>query len=430
MPKHEFIYDIDDLPPLRHTLVYGLQWTIITFPALIIVAALAAKATGMDIPQQVRFLQLTLIASGFFTILQCLWGHRYPLLDGPATALLLTFIVLAPFGIAAIQGGTIFGGALLLAIVAVGKLKKLTAFFTPNVVGVILMLIALTLLPHLIRLLSGVNEDRPAGAPAVFLTGITLTLLMAALSNWLSGFLKTISLLLGILLGTIIFSFVQFPNLEDLRSAAWFSVPGDWVPSRPQLFWPAMAACALSYVAVIVNSVGSIHGIANVTDQNRLGAGISRGIFLNGAAGVLCGFMGIVGMVSYSISPGVVLANRVASRYSTVACGAILMIAALVPKLAALLALIPGPVIGAALCVAMGAQIGAAFSVICTDGIGHRDYFVVGLPVLIGTMVGFLPAPFMDSVSVSIRVFLGNGLIVGIVLVLLLEHIVLRRRAV
>jgi uracil permease len=189
-----------------------------------------------------------------------------------------------------------------------------------------------------------------------------------------------------------------------------------------------MAACAVSYIAVVVNSLGSIHGIANVTDRERLPVGISRGIFINGAAGVLCGLMGIVGMVSYSISPGVVLANRVASRYSTAACGAILMIAAFVPKLAALLALIPGPVIGAALCVAMGAQFGAALAVIYAGGLGSRDYFVVGLPVLIGTMVGFLPAPFMDSFPVSIRVFLGNGLIVGIVLVLLLEHIILRRR--
>jgi uracil permease len=57
-----------------------------------------------------------------------------------------------------------------------------------------------------------------------------------------------------------------------------------------------------------------------------------------------------------------------------------------------------------------------------------RDYFVVGLPVLIGTMVGFLPAALMQAVPSSVRVFLGNGLIVGIVLVLVLEHLLMRKR--
>jgi xanthine/uracil permease len=181
-------------------------------------------------------------------------------------------------------------------------------------------------------------------------------------------------------------------------------------------------------VAVLVNSLGSIHGIANVTDVERLPSAIPRGILFNGVAGILCGFMGIVGMVSYSMSPGVVLANRVASRYTTVYGGVILIIAAFVPKLGALLSLVPAPVVGAALCVAMGAQVGAAFAIVATDGMVGRDYFVVGLPVLFGTLVGFLPDAFMASIPAALRVFLGNGLIFGIFLVLFLEHILLRKR--
>jgi uracil permease len=76
----------------------------------------------------------------------------------------------------------------------------------------------------------------------------------------------------------------------------------------------------------------------------------------------------------------------------------------------------------------MGAQIGAALSVISSDGIDARDYFVVGLPLLIGTLVGFLPEMFLAAVPPVWRVFLGNGLIVGIFLALLLEHVLLRKK--
>jgi uracil permease len=155
---------------------------------------------------------------------------------------------------------------------------------------------------------------------------------------------------------------------------------------------------------------------------------MSRGILLNGIGGICCGFLGIVGTVSYSLSPGVVLANRVASRYTTACCGVIMLSAAFVPKLAMLLASVPSPVVGAVLCVAMGAQVGAGLAIISNDSLSSRDYFVVGLPVIVGTLVSFLPGPFIDAMPAGLRVFLGNGFVVGMTLVLLLEHVLMRKK--
>jgi uracil permease len=427
MPKPRYIYDLDERPPLHYAVVYGLQWTVIVFPALIIVAGLGAKSLNMDTGQEVRFFQLILLTSGFFTALQTLWGHRYPLLDGPATALLLTFIILAPYGIETIQGGTILGGLLLVFLVLIGQLRKVVAYATPNVVGVILMLIAFTLLPYLVRSLSGVDASHPQGRVSVLLTSFALVLFMAALSHWLSGFLKSVTLLMGIAVGTLLFSVLELPGLEGLAGAAWLSFPSRWVSSRPSFYWPAAIALCASYLAVVVNSLGSLHGVANITETERLPSAVSRGILINGLAGIVCGFLGLIGIVSYSMSPGVILANRVASRFAVTWCGIILIVTAFVPKLAALLSMVPGPVVGAALCVAMGAQVGAGLAIVSSGGLSSRDYYVVGLPVLLGTMVGFLPEGLMAAMPTALRVFLGNGLIVGIFLVLALEHVIMRK---
>ncbi|MGA7877187.1 MAG: solute carrier family 23 protein [Desulfoferrobacter sp.] len=428
MAEPNYIYDIDDHPPIKFAALYGLQWAIITFPSFIIMATLTSQALNMSLEQEVRFLQLILLTSGFFSAVQTLWGHRYPLLDGPSTALLLTFIILAPYGIETIQGGTIFGGILLIVLVLSGQLKRAVSYATPNVVGVILMLIAFTLLPYLARMMMGSGMDHSAGILLVFLISIVLVLIMATLSHWLSGFWKTLALLLGMLVGTIAFSLLGFLDWQHLRTASWISVPKQWSSTLPSFYWPGLIAFASAYLALLVNSLGSLHGIANITDTQRLPNSISRGIFLNGLGGIISGLLGIVGTVSYSFSPGVVLANRVASRFTITYCGVVLILAAFIPKLAALLAIVPAPVVGAALCVAMGAQIGAALSIIASAGITSRDYFVVGLPVLLGTLVGFLPDSFMTSMPGAFRVFLGNGLIVGIFLVLLLEHVLLRSR--
>ncbi|NLI83200.1 MAG: purine/pyrimidine permease [Deltaproteobacteria bacterium] len=430
MKAPEFIYGLDDRPPWGHAALYGLQWAMIMFPALIIASNLCSRALQMEPAEEVRFFQLILLVSGVLTALQSLFGHRYPLLDGPATALLLTFTVLVPYGVPVIQGGTMVGGVLLVVLVWTGQLGRIIPLATPNVVGVILMLIAFSLLPHMARAVSaGADPSESGGSPLVFLFSLFLTLLIAFLSHRLRSFWKTISLLLGMGVGTVCYSALAPIHWSRFAQAPWLSAPRNLVPSAPQFYWPAVIAFSASYLAVLVNSLGSLHGIARVTEEQRLPTSIKRGILLNGIGGIVAGLFGIVGMVSYSISPGVVLANRVSSRYATLSCGLILALAAFVPKLAALLAMVPEPVVGAALCVAMGAQVGAAFSIISTNGVSGRDYFVVGVPLMIGTLVGFFPEAFMASLPAAWRVFLSNGLVVGIFLALLLEHLLLREKS-
>lgn len=428
MARPDYIYGIDDRPPIWNGLLYGLQWAIITFPALIIVANLSAKAFNMGTREEIAFFQLSLLVSGFFTCWQSLCGHRYPLLDGPATALLITFITLAPYGMGTIQTGTILGGGMLILLVLLRRLQGVIVYATPNVVGVILILIAFSLLPHLIKSMTGMSAASPQGEMRIFLISFALVIVMAALSHWLTGFWKTIALLLGMLLGTLVFSLLGMVEWKKITSSGWISVPSQWTGFVPRFYWPAIVAFIASYLAVVVNSLGSLHGIARITDSERLPTSISRGIMLNGIGGILCGFLGLVGTVSYSLSPGVILTNQVASRYAVAYCGVILIVAAFVPKWAALLALVPAPVVGAALCSAMGAQVGAGLAIVSAAGPTIRDYFVVGLPLLLGTLVGFLPGEFMASMPATARVFLGNGLIIGIFLVLLLEHVVLRRK--
>ena len=88
MGKPDYIYGLDDHPPLRLALIYALQWAFIIFPVFIASAVLPARVLQLGPAEELRFLQLILLSSGFFTTIQCLWGHRYPLIEGPSTALL------------------------------------------------------------------------------------------------------------------------------------------------------------------------------------------------------------------------------------------------------------------------------------------------------------------------------------------------------
>ncbi len=430
MATQDFFYGLDErLPPWRGV-IYGLQWALIMFPALMIVASIAAEALHLSGEARVVFFQKMLILSGTFTLLQTLIGHRYPIQEGPATALLLTFVVLAPQGLGVIQGGLLCGALFLCGVGALGWMARLGRAFTPNVVGVILLLIALTLIPYLLPRLIGVSPARPGGEGAVFAVSLSLILFITVLASRLRGFLQTTAIMLGMLAGSLGFGAWGRLDLTPVREASWLSLPAGLWPGLPRFSPSAMVSSILAYVAVAVNAVGSIHGVAGVLGHTEIGKRMDRGLALTGLAGVAASGLGVVGTVGYSTSPGVILVTRVASRYALAMCGAILVVAGLMPRMSALLATIPPAVVGAALCVAMASQVGAAINAMISGGrsLAGRDYLVVGLPVLLGTLVASAPSGFFSALPAWIGTIVGNGLVVGILLVLLLEHVVMRPR--
>ncbi|MGQ9484794.1 MAG: uracil-xanthine permease family protein [Desulfosoma sp.] len=426
----QYLYGLDDHPPWGLTLLYALQWAVIIFPAYIVTAKIAAQALHLSGTEEARFLQITLVCSGLGTLVQTLWGHRYPLVEGPATAHLLTFVSLSPLGVEAIQGASLAAAGCLALAAATGAMKFVVRLFTPNVVGVILMLIAFSLLPHLIPCLLGLDAQHVEPSVIVLAVSLALVVLMAILGQHLKGIWRTCNLALGLLVGTLLFTFLDRVTWNVVSTASWVSLPRPWVGFSPRWHVDAFAAFLLTYLAIAVNSIGSLQSMEAVTVSSRTPSATPRGLAVNGLCGMVCSFFGVVGTVSYSTGPGVVLASRVASCFPLAWCGILVAVAAFVPKLVAILSLVPSAVVAAALCVAMAGQVGAGLAVVgAGKTLAARDYFVVGIPVLLGTLLAFLPSSFIVTMSGTVRIFLGNGLVFGIIVVLLLEHVVFAEKS-
>jgi xanthine/uracil permease len=76
----------------------------------------------------------------------------------------------------------------------------------------------------------------------------------------------------------------------------------------------------------------------------------------------------------------------------------------------------------------MGGQIGIGLATVGPAELTSRDYFVIGIPLLMGTMAGFLPENVTLALPDYLRAVLSNSLVAGIILVILLEHVLLRKR--
>ena len=426
----DLAYRLNDLPPWPKNLLYGVQWALIFLPTLAIISGISVNYLGFRGAEAVLFFQRTLLVTGALMILQTLWGHRLPLLDGPSSALLLSFVIIAPQGLPAIQGGMLTGGVFLFLLSALGLMRHLQRLMTDNVVGVILVLIAVTLLPYLGPM---IIQTRPGETGDIVVFGISL-IVMAAIaffSHRLRGFLKTISLFLGIILGTILLALAGRAAFPDLARTPWFSMPAPFFPGLPQFSFAASLSFLVAYLAVIVNGVGSIYSVGEVVGKNETGKRVARGIGFTGIGGILAGGCGVIGTVSFGISPGVILVTRVGTRYAVTVCGVLLLSLAFFQKALALFSAIPLSVIGAAMLTGMAAQVGAGISVLTRSGrpLASRDYLVIGIPILLGGVVPFLPEAFFQTFPPEVQALVKNGMVVGILTVLLLEHLVLRGRA-
>lgn len=322
-------------------------------------------------------------------------------------------------------------GALLLVLLSVfGLVRKLEPLFTDNVIGVILILVALTILPYLAPMIIGVRGPYPNGEPSVFGISVLVMVAIALLSDRLAGFPKTISLFLGIMLGTVLMWALDRVDVSSVRGTSWFSLPQPFFPGFPRFSLSGVMTFLVAYVAVIINAVGSIYSMGEVVGKSEMASRINRGIGITGVGGLIGGVLGNIGTVSFAYSPGVVLVTRVGSRFPVTVCGALLFSLAFLPKFLAILVSFPASVVGAAMVTAMAAQIGAGISVITRSGrqLDGRDYMVVGIPVLMGGVVSILPEAFFAVFPHTVHALLKNGLVVGIVLVLILEHLLLPRR--
>lgn len=429
MAQDTFLFQLNETPPIHKNIIYGLQWVMIAIPGVVVFSTLCSTALGLDPAAQISFSQRLLIATGLMTILQSLEGHRYPLLEGPSSAVLLTFIILAPHGLSVIEGGMIFGGFFLILIGIFKWFKWLSSLFTPHVVGVILILVALSLLPFLYPLLIGINKAYPYGELSVFGSSLLIVLFVSFLSHRLRGFLQTTSMLAGILFGLILFLFKGGISWTVVRESSWFALPSPFLGVWPSFSLPAILAIVCTYLAVMVNTVGSIQGISEIVGKEGLGDRIHRGIGMTGVGGLTAAFLGVAGLVSFSISPGVVLVSRVASRYVLTMSGAIMIICAFIPKLWALLTAVPPSVIASVLFVTLSSQLMVGINVMLSgEGkIERREYFTVGLPILVGTMVSIIPKQFFQLLPNAIASLVGNGLVMGILLCLFLEHVLFRQ---
>lgn len=419
-------YELNDKPGILPMLMYGLQWWIVSLPCVVIMGIIVSQLHYTDVAEQTFYLQKLFGIMGVAMIVQVLWGHRLPLIIGPASVLLIGILSTVSSGITAVYTGIMVGGLVLTVLAYSGLLGKLQFVFTPRIVTVILILIAFTLTPVILKLVLG------DAVHALFNLFFTLVMVLALVigNKLLRGIWKSTTVLWGIVGGVLVYYGVfGFPVLTSTEAgmipdqATIFNFPLDFEAGT-------ILAFLFCYMALIVNELGSIQAVGHMLQADRMELRTTRGVGIVGITNVLSGLFGVIGPVDYSMSPGVISATGCASRYTLLPAGAGLMLCAFFPSIVGILVTIPGVVMGAILLYLMATQLAAGLQMLVREKaiVDFDSGVVVGLPLMVALLLSFTPEEVLNLIPSLFKPIVGNGFVMGVVTVLIMEHLIFKKR--
>ena len=417
-------YGIDSRPPFGQLMLYSLQWFVLAIAVVVTSLFIAVGSPA----ERVLYAQKVFALMGIATIVQALWGHRMPIVVGPASVLLVGIITtLAAQGDAVntnkIYTAVLIGGV-VIALLSIGRvLEHLQRIFTPRIVIVILMLIAVTLSPTIKNLIF------PTGAEARHAFGLWFTIigvpLMALAASKLQGVLKSIVVPVALLIGCIVY-YAIYGGFGEVFSQ-YTSSDGPLLLPQLEFDGSIILAFLLCYVALLINDIGSTQSLGAMLGTTDTDKRCRRGVGITGLFNILAGGIGIIGPVNYSMSPGVIASSSCASRYALLPAGAGLIVCAFVPSLIAVMSAIPNTVIGVILLYLMGTQLAAALHMVVSTNSAQtfEQGLIIGLPVMTALLFGVIPMQVIPSV---LRPLIGNGFVMGVITVILLEHAIFAKR--
>lgn len=414
----DFKFNIDDKPSLGAILLYGLQWLMICLP-VVLTSTFVAPAGEV-----VFFTQKLFAICGVTIIIQVLCGHRLPLVAGPAAVLLMGVIAAASqgHGASTIYPSMVIGGALVTLLAAVGAMKYIQKIFTPRIVAAIVILISFTMAKPIVGL---IFADK-AHAGLALVSAIVGVAVMAWANKVLRGIWKSMVVILAMILGSIFYyAMTGFP-----RSFVADTVAPQLFVSEWHLDTGVIIAFLFCYIALLINQVGSVQSLGEFVAAPNMDKRQNRGLLVTGIMNIVSGTAGVPGVVDYSLSPGVVASTSCASRYTMLPAAVAMIILALFPQAVAVLLTIPQPIMGIVLLYLMATQVAAGLEIMHSTKavLSFQDGLILGIPIMLTVVLSFAPAEAMSAVPSLLRPIVGNGFVMGIIVVLILEHFVLRSK--
>lgn len=327
---------------IPRSILLGIQHVFTLFASTVLVPIL----TGLDVG-------VALIMSGIGTLVfHFITQGKVPGYLGSSFSFIAPLIIAGElYGLDYARGGIVVAGLIYVLVALLIKqfgVDKILRYFPPVVTGPIIIIISMTLAPTAINMAS----------QHWLLSMVTLAIVIAV-SMYAKGFFKLIPVIFGLFGGYVLAVILKQVDFAPVAEAAWFGIPNF---ALPKFNLGATAIIAPIALVTIVEHIGDVLAMSGVINRNlAVDPGLNRTLIGDGLATSISAMFGGPANTTYSQNTGVVALTRVFDPLVMRIAAGFAILIGLIPKINAITASIPRPVIGGAVIVLFGmiASIGA-----------------------------------------------------------------------
>ncbi|MGM0746572.1 xanthine permease PbuX [Bacillus atrophaeus] len=408
------------------TLSLGIQHVLAMYAGAIVVPLIVGAALGLSPKELTYLVSIDIFMCGAATLLQ-VWSNKFFGIGLPVV-LGCTFTAVSPiiavgteYGVSAVYGSIIASG--LLVILISFFFGKLVAFFPPVVTGSVVTIIGITLMPVAMNNIAGGEGSADFGDASNLILGFIVLAIIVLLYRFTKGFLKSISILIGIVFGTGIAFFMGKVHFDNVAQADLFQMVQPFYFGAPSFHAAPIITMFIVAVVSLVESTGVYFALGDLTNRRLTEKDLAKGYRAEGVAVFLGGIFNAFPYTAYSQNVGLVQLTGIKKNAVIVVTGAMLMVLGLFPKVAAFTTIIPSAVLGGAMVAMFGMVIAYGIKMLSRIDFGTQEnLLIVACSVGLGLGVTVVPDIF-KQLPASITLLTTNGIVAGSFTAILLNII-------
>ncbi|MED4786813.1 nucleobase:cation symporter-2 family protein [Bacillus atrophaeus] len=408
------------------TLSLGIQHVLAMYAGAIVVPLIVGAALGLSPKELTYLVSIDIFMCGAATLLQ-VWSNKFFGIGLPVV-LGCTFTAVSPiiavgteYGVSAVYGSIIASG--LLVILISFFFGKLVAFFPPVVTGSVVTIIGITLMPVAMNNIAGGEGSADFGDASNLILGFIVLAVIVLLYRFTKGFLKSISILIGIVFGTGIAFFMGKVHFDNVAQADLFQMVQPFYFGAPSFHVAPIITMFIVAVVSLVESTGVYFALGDLTNRRLTEKDLAKGYRAEGVAVFLGGIFNAFPYTAYSQNVGLVQLTGIKKNAVIFVTGAMLMVLGLFPKVAAFTTIIPSAVLGGAMVAMFGMVIAYGIKMLSRIDFGTQEnLLIVACSVGLGLGVTVVPDIF-KQLPASITLLTTNGIVAGSFTAILLNII-------
>ena len=403
--------------------ILGLQHLLAMYSGSILVPIIIATSLGYSTEQLTYLISTDIFMCGVATFLQLQlnkhFGIGLPIVLGVAFQSVAPLIMIGQsHGSGAMFGALIASG--IYVVLVSGVFAKIADLFPSIVTGSVITTIGLTLIPVAIGNM-GNNVPEPTGQ-SLLLAAITVVIILL-INIFTKGFIKSISILIGLVVGTAIAASMGLVDFSPVAAAPLVHVPTPLYFGMPTFEISSIVMMCIIATVSMVESTGVYLALSDITKDPIDSTRLRNGYRAEGLAVLLGGIFNTFPYTGFPQNVGLVKLSGIKKRLPIYYAAGFLILLGLLPKFGALAQIIPSPVLGSAMLVMFGFVSIQGMQILARVDFANNEHNFLIAAVSISAGVGLNNSNLFVSMPTAFQMFFSNGIVVASLLAIVLNAV-------